>query len=440
MSSTAPGGAGNNLKRKNEAAGEEPELEAAIKRVALEEGDASDGNGNGNDDNESGKDAAAAEVTLRMLCLVREASAVVGPKGETISRLKSESGARINVSENARGVPERVVYVRGSCEDVAKAFGQVSRVLAGLQRVRGVSEETSGADSTLVSVHLLIPHHLMGYVIGKHGSQLRNIEAKSNAELSASPYQLLPSNDRILRVLGVPDAVHIAAYYIAQVLLTFSETHQRGRKTVFYQPGPNHAVLAAGAAAGTSVAAGAFLPGFTSGQELPRMPNGYKVRRQLPRPTSNGAAVQETPGRSTSNSSASEGPVYTAETAANARSFIPEFQIPNVRIATTRTPGQGEGNGSTSSGSASSNGSTLQEVYIEERFVGNVIGREGKHINSIKESTGCAIFIDGPAPGATERRMTIRGSLMASQAAILLISNKIDRDRSRSNSHAHAAQ
>lgn len=418
MSSTEAAIPGNNLKRKNEAAGEEPELEAAIKRVALEEeGEEKEDRSGSSEPETSVAVPKVTEVTLRMLCLVREASAVVGPKGETISRLKAESGARINVSENARGVPERVIYVRGTCENVAKAFGQISRVLAGEQK------DSESSETTIIAVHLLIPHHLMGYVIGKHGSQLKNIESKSNAELAASPYQLLPSNDRILRVLGVPDAIHIATYYIGQVLLTFSESlqqNQRGRKTVFYQPGPAHAVLVSGTGK-PSIFQMNNAPASPQ-DSLPRMPNGYKARRQLPRPTSNGS-VNGSHSSSGSDSGDGAAPVYTAEAAANARSFIPEFQIPNVRVATTKTPDRND--------TKTHNNATLQEVYIEERFVGNVIGREGKHINSIKESTGCAIYIDGPSPGATERRMTIRGTLMGSQAAILLISNKIDRDRSR---------
>lgn len=70
-----------------------------------------------------------------------------------------------------------------------------------------------------------------------------------------------------------------------------------------------------------------------------------------------------------------------------------------------------------------------QEVYIDDNYVGNVIGKGGKHINSIKETTGCSIQIDDHVEGCSERKILIRGTPIGSQTAILLINNKIEMDR-----------
>ncbi|SMN22884.1 similar to Saccharomyces cerevisiae YBR233W PBP2 RNA binding protein with similarity to mammalian heterogeneous nuclear RNP K protein [Maudiozyma saulgeensis] len=411
------------LKRKSENVGEEPHLEAAIKRVALNEEDITKDNTSVKTEedevSESSRNSSnnnPDHVNLRMLCLVRDASLIVGPKGETISRIKNETSTRINVSENIRGVPERVVYFRGSCEDIAKAFGKVSRILSGAtlreEQENNETQEDSSEDqdkdieNTIpITVHLLIPHHLMGYVIGKHGSRLKEIEELSAARLSASPYQLLPSNDRILKVTGVADALHIATFYIAQTMTNFKD-NLRNKKTIFYQPGPMYSVL------GKNNHYHNNSNNSNSSNNSYRNRNGISSRgpmyMMVPLPLNNGPNNQS-------------GAVYTPETAANATSFVPTLQIPNVRVV--EIPPQ------------SQQPLVQQDVYIDENFVGNIIGKEGKHINSIKETTGCSIFIEGPIKGAKERKLTIKGTPMGSQAAIMLISNKIELDKNNSNRH-----
>ena len=112
--------------------------------------------------------------------------------------------------------------------------------------------------------------------------------------------------------------------------------------------------------------------------------------------------------------------VYTPETVANAMSFVPNYTIPNVHIVERPFTAQPMA-------------IVQQEIYIDENYVGNIIGREGRHINSIKRTTGCSIYIDPPVEGSRERKLTIKGTAMGSQAAIMLISNKIELDRANSN-------
>ena len=67
-------------------------------------------------------------------------------------------------------------------------------------------------------MRLLIPHILIGSIIGKAGVRIREIQEASNAKLNASDTMLPNSGERSLVVLGVADAVHIAVYYVAQTL------------------------------------------------------------------------------------------------------------------------------------------------------------------------------------------------------------------------------
>ena len=626
MSSNSQEEASNSLKRKNEVGIEEQNLEAGIKRVALEDdlvnSDTAAGtstrpkssdseatspstakvstteaatvtgeNGSADSENDSsnvtttsnsedahnGSDTSGSQVGsdtvhLRMLCLVKEAGLVVGPKGETISRIKSETKARINVSNNIRGVPERVIYVKGTCDSVAKAFGAIARTLIaesnsktrdmsrgghagynGEEQKLGLGLELDTAtesveqvgtpigspdsdheklkgdqeeDKTAITLYLLIPHHLMGYVIGKRGSRLKEIEELSAAKLSASPDQLVPSNDRLLQVTGVPDAIHIATFYVAQTIAIFKDS-RKNRKSVYYQPGSTFPVLSGpmgigGFTGGIMVGNAArygqnarsnSIPfpafsispvGFLADPQASQGRYQFIDSRYAPQLMRSGGNVNGTNGNDSDNNNnndnndnngngndnnsnngsgndgnsndqgnssldhsrrvpssplivtgspmmtissnrhhhhhhphpnphqaaiPSSGPmgiipgsvVYTPETVANAMSFVPNYSMPNVRIVERPFTAQPMA-------------IVQQEIYIDENYVGNIIGREGRHINSIKRTTGCSIYIDPPVEGSRERKLTIKGTAMGSQAAIMLISNKIELDRANSNS------
>lgn len=88
--------------------------------------------------------------------------------------------------------------------------------------VRTLNQEDLETPSTSTSksypMRLLIPHILIGSIIGKGGVRIREIQEASNAKLNASDTMLPNSGERSLVVLGVADAVHIAVYYVAQTL------------------------------------------------------------------------------------------------------------------------------------------------------------------------------------------------------------------------------
>ncbi|SCU83990.1 LAME_0C07690g1_1 [Lachancea meyersii CBS 8951] len=412
----------NVLKRKKEDCPEEL-LEAEIKRVALNdemeekddtEGDLEQSNeGNNaeiaggipdidnetkqlqrthsNSELENDRDADTKDyIHLRMLCLVKQASMIVGPGGEKISKMKTETNTRINVSDNIRGVPERVIFIRGRCEDVAKVFGLI---------VRAINDEKAGdstQNSTPLTLNLLVPHHMMGCVIGRQGSRLREIEELSAAKLMAGPQTLPMSNDRILCVTGVADAIHIATYYVGQTILNHKPSFA-AKKCIFYLPSALHSVLVNNY--GVSMQhqqQHQYRPGENGKKRLHRIPSyGY-------------AAITTHPA-----------------------GFAPAVSVNNVRLSDTVTTAPIVPD-------LTSRLSLIQhEIYIDDNYVGNVIGKRGKHINSIKESTGCSILIDDPVTGSTERKILIRGTPMGSQTAILLINNKIETDKRNKESNEH---
>ncbi|AET38024.1 telomere maintenance protein PBP2 Ecym_2278 [Eremothecium cymbalariae DBVPG len=370
----------NILKRKPDD--DEKSLEAEIKRVAL-------------DDDSPPVTHIPDYVHMRMLCLVKHASMVVGAKGERISRIKEDTKTRINVSDNIKNVPERVVYLRGSCEDVAKAFGKISRA------INDEDDRESNERSLPLTVNLLIPHHLMGYVIGKQGSRLREIEDLSAARLVAGPQQLPMSNDRVLCITGVADAIHIATYYVGQTILT-CEPKYKNKKTIFYQPNPLHSVLVNNY--GIAI----------QHQQHHQYHPGDKIKRSKSRMS---PVLPPTPNEMMLQPSHNNGGVIpigpSGSTISNSTSAV---VLPHVRIVEIMNP-------------QPQVTPVVQEIFIEDSMVGNVIGKGGKSIAQIKGSTGCSIQISEPIPGLRERKLTIIGTPIGNQTAVMMINNKIDIDK-----------
>ncbi|KAK1909886.1 hypothetical protein P3342_008058 [Pyrenophora teres f. teres] len=143
-----------------------------------------------------------------------EAATIIGKGGENVTQIRRLSGAKCTVSDYSRGAVERILTVSGQVDAVSKAFGLIVRTLN-----QEDLETPSTSTSKAYPMRLLIPHILIGSIIGKAGIRIREIQEASNAKLNASDTLLPNSGERSLIVLGVADAVHIAVYYVAQTLV-----------------------------------------------------------------------------------------------------------------------------------------------------------------------------------------------------------------------------
>jgi len=178
-------------------------------------------------------DKPAPTMSMRSLIVTQDASIIIGKGGQNIAQIRERSGAKVNVSENVAGNPERVLTVSGALDAVARAFGFI---------VRRINDEPfdvpSVPGSRAVTIRFVIPNARMGSVIGKAGAKIKEIQEASGARLQASEAVLPGTADRILSVTGVADAVHIAVYYIGMVLQEAAERQPLPPSTQTYrQPG-----------------------------------------------------------------------------------------------------------------------------------------------------------------------------------------------------------
>ncbi|KAI8982857.1 hypothetical protein BD414DRAFT_419175 [Trametes punicea] len=160
----------------------------------------------------------AANIHMRCLIVTQDASIIIGKGGSHVNEIREKSGARVVVSESIPGNPERILNVSGPLDAVSKAFGLI---------VRRINDEPfdkpSVPGSRAVTIKFMIPNSRMGSVIGKGGTKIKEIQEASGARLNASETMLPGSTERLLSVSGVADAIHIATYYIGNILIEANE-------------------------------------------------------------------------------------------------------------------------------------------------------------------------------------------------------------------------
>lgn len=182
---------------------------------------------------ESGADGPSM-ITLRALVTTREAGAIIGRSGKTVSEIRSVAGVKAGLSNTVPGVVDRVLTVTGEVNAVAKAYGMAALALL----------ENPGPDRNvhalkpvprlgITTVRLLIPNKQMGSVIGRQGVRIKTIQDSCKVRIKASKDKLPNSTERYLEIQGTPDAVSAAVLEIAQCLL---EDWERAAGTILYVP------------------------------------------------------------------------------------------------------------------------------------------------------------------------------------------------------------
>lgn len=280
-------------------------------------------------------------------------------------------------------------------------------------------ETPSSPDSQPHNLRVLIPHVMMGAMIGKGGSRFREIEEASAAKLKAQEYALPHSTDRILFVAGVADAVHIAIYYICTTYISHKEYLGNTRPT-FYNPA-SVAQPPGGSFYGSGP--GGYPPqpyGPSGGGHGGPMP--YSSRGGGPSsygaPHYNNAPLQVQPYSSPGASRYSSRVHLGAGGAPPRRNLSSNPGLQRAHQAAQAAP-RGE--------------ELSQDVYIPNDFVGSVIGKGGAKIKDIRHLSGSRVKINDPIPNGTERLITIWGTPESNETAIYLIHSLIESGKKRNS-------
>ncbi|XP_048356603.1 poly(rC)-binding protein 3 isoform X12 [Sphaerodactylus townsendi] len=287
-------------------------------------------------------------LTIRLLMHGKEVGSIIGKKGETVKKMREESGARINISEG--NCPERIVTITGPTDAIFKAFAMIAYKFE--EDIINSMSNSTATSKPPVTLRLVVPASQCGSLIGKGGSKIKEIRESTGAQVQVAGDMLPNSTERAVTISGTPDAIIQCVKQICVVMLEVQSvtigSPPKGA-TIPYRPKPaSTPVIFAGGQAYT-----------IQGQYAIPHPDLTKLHQ---------LAMQQTP-------------------------FTPLGQT------TPAFPGL----------DASPPAST-HELTIPNDLIGCIIGRQGTKINEIRQMSGAQIKIANATEGSSERQITITGT------------------------------
>ncbi|XP_040034084.1 poly(rC)-binding protein 3 isoform X3 [Gasterosteus aculeatus] len=300
-------------------------------------------------------------LTLRLLMHGKEVGSIIGKKGETVKKMREESGARINISEGSS--PERIVTITGPTEGIFRAFSMIAQRFE--EDITAAMTNSAVTSKPPVTLRLVFPGSQCGSLIGKGGSKIKEIRETTGAQVQVAGDMLPDSTERAVTISGTPQAITQCVRHICSVML---ESPPKGA-TIPYRPkgipAGAHAVLAPQHPAQAFAIPGQYA---FAHQDLTKL-------HQL--------AMQHIPLPSLGQSN-------------------PTFPGFDVSAPTSS-----------------------QELAIPNDFIGCIIGRQGSKINEIRQVSGAHIKIASATDGSAMRQVTITGSPASISVAQYLINARL---------------
>ncbi|GAB1299920.1 Poly(rC)-binding protein 2 [Apodemus speciosus] len=354
----------------------------------------------------------------------KEVGSIIGKKGESVKKMREESGARINISEG--NCPERIITLAGPTNAIFKAFAmiidkleEVCRVSlcgpgcpvthsvdqAGLElrnlpasasQVLGIKDISSSMTNSTaasrppVTLRLVVPASQCGSLIGKGGCKIKEIRESTGAQVQVAGDMLPNSTERAITIAGIPQSIIECVKQICVVML---ESPPKG-VTIPYRPKPSSSPVI-----------------FAGGQD--RYSTG-----------SDSASFPHTTPSMCLNPDL-EGPPLEAYTI-QGQYAIPQPDLTKLHQLAMQQSHFPMTHGNTGfSGLDASAQTTSHELTIPNDLIGCIIGRQGAKINEIRQMSGAQIKIANPVEGSTDRQVTITGSAASISLAQYLINVRL---------------
>ncbi|KAA1111171.1 RNA binding protein, heterogenous nuclear RNP-K like protein [Puccinia graminis f. sp. tritici] len=337
----------------------------------------------------------ASNVTLRALVSTKEAGVIIGKGGKTVAEIREQTGTKAGVSKAVQGVHDRIFSVSGGLEGVSKAYAIVAEAI--LQNPLAATDPALTVPpptATTTIIRVLVSHNLMGSIIGRQGSKIKEIQDTSGVRMVASKEMLPQSTERVVEVQGAPDAIRVAIHEIGKCLM---DDWERAHGTVLYQPG------ALGAEGPSAAYPGGVLAGGFGGANQ-GFSNGR--RSSAPLGNANGNPLSGGARRASNyNSTNIENPPHRSREGSLGASLPPASTDQVLRT---------------------------QNISIPSDMVGCIIGKGGAKINEIRRLSGSKISIaKTPHDESGERMFTIIGSPEANEKALFLLYNQLESEKER---------
>ncbi|XP_055494359.1 poly(rC)-binding protein 3-like isoform X4 [Leucoraja erinacea] len=315
-------------------------------------------------------------LTIRLLMHGKEVGSIIGKKGETVKKMREESGARINISEG--NCPERIVTITGPTDAIFKAFAMIAFKFE--EDIDNSMTNSTATSKPPVTLRLVVPASQCGSLIGKGGSKIKEIRESTGAQVQVAGDMLPNSTERAVTISGMPDAIIQCVKQICVVMLEVEYKSPPKGATIPYRPKPASAPVI-----------------FAGGQ-------AYTIQGQYAIPHPDDACLLSADYKSALASTLWRGPQLAhpssqlKESAWRPESLREKMELKNCN----------EDSGSW--GMDANSPASTHELAIPNDLIGCIIGRQGSKINEIRQMSGAQIKIANAAEGSTERQITITGS------------------------------
>uniref|UniRef100_A0A4W3IEF1 Poly(rC) binding protein 3 n=1 Tax=Callorhinchus milii TaxID=7868 RepID=A0A4W3IEF1_CALMI len=321
----------------------------------------------------------------------KEVGSIIGKKGETVKKMREESGARINISEG--NCPERIVTITGPTDAIFKAFAMIAFKFE--EDINNSMTNSPATSKPPVTLRLVVPASQCGSLIGKGGSKIKEIRESTGAQVQVAGDMLPNSTERAVTISGMPDAI---IQCVKQICVVMLESPPKGA-TIPYRPKPASApvIFAGGQVRADPLSASAAnLSLLLQHQPLP----AYTIQGQyaIPHPD-----VSFFP------------PFLPILFMINQLVLIspptPQQLTKLHQLAMQHTPFTPLGQTTPGFPGMDANPqASTHELTIPNDLIGCIIGRQGTKINEIRQMSGAQIKIANATEGSTERQITITGS------------------------------
>uniref|UniRef100_A0A8C7HF86 Poly(rC) binding protein 2 n=1 Tax=Oncorhynchus kisutch TaxID=8019 RepID=A0A8C7HF86_ONCKI len=311
-------------------------------------------------------------LTIRLLMHGKEVGSIIGKKGESVKKMREESGARINISEG--NCPERIITLAGPTTAIFKAFSMIIEKLE--EDISSSMTNSTATSKPPVTLRIVVPASQCGSLIGKGGCKIKEIRESTGAQVQVAGDMLPNSTERAITIAGTPQSIIECVKQICVVMLEVSSPPKG--VTIPYRPKPSGSpVIFAG---------GQWL--LCLCHDVDGMP-AYAVQGQhaIPQPDLtklHQLAMQQSPFPMGPNNTGFQG------TGDSTIQSLVEIKFLKGMDASAQT--------------------SSHEMTIPNDLIGCIIGRQGSKINEIRQMSGAQIKIANPVDGSADRQVIITGS------------------------------
>ena len=162
---------------------------------------------------------------VRLLIPSKVAGSIIGKGGANIKKLRADNNAAVRVPDCPG--PERVMTVEADSEETLLAVVEQSLPLMTDEAVGGGRRRDShGASDGSIDVRMLVHQSVVGGIIGKGGSKIKEIRDLTGANIKVYQTAAPQSTDRCVSLQGTVEKLLPA---IREVLDVVSKSEPRAR-------------------------------------------------------------------------------------------------------------------------------------------------------------------------------------------------------------------